>query len=105
MAPTACNSVHMTIYERMTSNILDPRERELALAVLRAGDEYDAATDGSLHHAYPAHVADAKYDAIKRTYDRAARALIGYRRNVAQYPTTVESDHTEALAIDRVVTR
>lgn len=42
--PTTCNCIHMSIYERMTSTILDARERELTVAVLRAGDEYDAAT-------------------------------------------------------------
>lgn len=93
----------MTIYERMTSNILDARERELTVAVLRTGDELDAATDGSLHHAYPADVADAKYRDMQRAYDRAAKALANYRNIVAQYPTTVEADH--ALAIDGTVTR
>lgn len=93
----------MNIYQRMTSTILDARERELTIAVLRAGDELDAATDGALHHAYPADVADAKYYAAKHAYDRAAKALANHRRIIAQYPTTVEADHADALATDGTV--
>jgi hypothetical protein len=65
---------------RAAQRIADPAERALFIACMDAGDEYDCACDGAYHHAYPREVADARYYAARREYDRAARALITYRR-------------------------
>ena len=56
----------------------------LLMALTDAGSAYEAADDGALHHAYPADVADAKYYAVKRDYDRAGTALSDYARSVAR---------------------
>lgn len=70
----------MSVYDAVTANMADATERALVLALFRAGDEYDAASDGSLHHAYPSDVADRKYWEVRRAYDVAGKALADYRR-------------------------
>lgn len=69
--------------QRAADRIDDPIERGLFIARQIAADEYDAAIDGALHHAYPAWVADEKYRQAMREYDRASRALVEYRQNQA----------------------
>lgn len=70
-----------SITERIAATMADATERALWLAQQQAGDAYESATDGALHHAYPAEKADALYRAAVRDYDRASAALISYRQS------------------------
>lgn len=70
----------MTTHTERIAN--DATYARLAAEYDRLGSEVDAATDGALHHAYPADVADRMVWAINRQYASAANAFHSYREGM-----------------------
>lgn len=71
----------MNITERLAS---DPTYARLHAEYVRLTSEADAASDGALHHAYPADIADRMAYAIERKYDNARAAFLTYQAGVAR---------------------
>lgn len=70
---------HLALYP---SRATDTTYVALMVAQSDAASAYDAATDGSLHHAYQADTAERMYYAAKRAYDVASAAFITYTKGL-----------------------
>lgn len=64
----------MSALDRIASQIADESDRAKFIAMHKAGDAFDAMSDGALHHAYPGHVADRMAREVSREYERATDA-------------------------------